>query len=284
VTLPTLNVTTTVSRSGFGTWQSSLSGYAPFDVDVRADVGGGAVGTMNYTFYCDSTDLSTAVVPGYDDKFDGVNNNPQISLNKCKYNVPGTYYPKVIVERDGASPTASRATVTVSTAPTLTCSPLGVTTLQVGDTQAFQAVGGIGTFSWDAPTGIPAAQATSAVDTFDTKYDTVGPKAVSVSSGFQTNSCNVDSVATCSFTSSRKVIYIPPLATTTLTWSCDSPTICTVDNDVTSSTWSGSESGSGDDQPAVTTNYTLNCFNSTLQATTTVRVFDINKREEVLPR
>src|SRR3989344_8536938 len=69
--------------------------------NLTAKLYGTAVGPANYYFYCNSVyslNISTSTEP--DGKYLGVNSSAQ--PHKCVYPSAGTYYPKVIVERDGA--------------------------------------------------------------------------------------------------------------------------------------------------------------------------------------
>ncbi len=74
----------------------------------------------NYTAYCDSADASTAVTPDWSRKNDGVtgvvSGQDYNQVDVCGYSEPGTYHPKVIVER-GGSAAAARSTVTVEAVP-----------------------------------------------------------------------------------------------------------------------------------------------------------------------
>jgi hypothetical protein len=80
---------------------------------------GTAIGTINYTFYCDRGDSGTNITPGYIAKFDGVSDNPKTIT--CSYPNPGAYTPKVIVERGtGAAEARQKVTATSSqNAPTI---------------------------------------------------------------------------------------------------------------------------------------------------------------------
>jgi hypothetical protein len=90
------------------------NGSAPLnDVDLTASVSGTATGTINYTFYCNRADAGTDITPGWVAKYDGITSNPKTALNVCDYGAPGTYTPKVIVER-GSSAAEARTTITVT--------------------------------------------------------------------------------------------------------------------------------------------------------------------------
>ena len=75
---------------------------------LTATVGGTAEGTINYTFYCKTSDQS----PIY--KLDGTNKNPHSTPGNqsCSYGEPGEYTAKVLVER-GDSSTIATVPVTV---------------------------------------------------------------------------------------------------------------------------------------------------------------------------
>ncbi|MEA2560102.1 MAG: hypothetical protein QOH06_1606 [Acidobacteriota bacterium] len=103
------------------------SGTAPLaDVDLTASVSGTATGTINYTFYCNRSDLGTDITPGWSAKFDGVTSNPKTAADVCDYSTAGTYTAKVIAER-GAYAAEKRTTITVGQ-PSPAGTPL-VTTL-----------------------------------------------------------------------------------------------------------------------------------------------------------
>lgn len=114
---PSLSVTLT---------SSPRNGSAPLnDVDLTASVGGTAIGTINYTFYCNRADSGTNITPNPAAKFDGITANPKTALDACDYSLPGTYTAKVIAER-GSIAAEARTTITVtqptSQAPLITTS------------------------------------------------------------------------------------------------------------------------------------------------------------------
>jgi chitodextrinase len=86
-------------------------GVAPFSgVSLKATAMGHATGLINFTYYCNRSDLGTNITADYSTKLDA-----QLSTSKtvyCNYQDPGTYTAKVIIERDGLLSEA-RQTVTV---------------------------------------------------------------------------------------------------------------------------------------------------------------------------
>lgn len=122
--LPTLSV---------GLIANPSTGSAPLSSVLTASVGGTAVGTINYSFWWNCSDVSNNVatvegvcgtlpVPGAGSclsnavgyKCNGVNTNPQ-SAPAYSYNSSSTG--KVIVERDIATPAEARASITISSPP-----------------------------------------------------------------------------------------------------------------------------------------------------------------------
>jgi len=91
------------------------------DVDLAAEVSGSAVGTINYTFYCNRSDAGTNITPDWDAKFDGVFDNPKTAVDVCDYSTAGTHTAKVIAER-GSKQAEDRVTIDVSGAPTFSVS------------------------------------------------------------------------------------------------------------------------------------------------------------------
>ena len=119
VTSATLSVDLKAATDG-ASWQDSLSGTAPLNgVDLKATVSGTAVGTINYTFYCNRSDSGTNITAGWDAKPDGTSINPYTVSNICNYSSAGTYTAKVIAERGGLA-AEDRVTITVSAASTYT--------------------------------------------------------------------------------------------------------------------------------------------------------------------
>ena len=93
------------------------SGTAPLNnVVLTADPSGTAIGTINYTFYCNRSDAGTNITAGYAHKLDDINFDPYLApagICDSVYANSGTYTAKVIVERNGLAAEA-RATVTVN--------------------------------------------------------------------------------------------------------------------------------------------------------------------------
>lgn len=100
---------------------SPNSGTAPLvGVILRADVTGGtAIGTINYTFYCNRSDTGTNITSGWAYKLDGTNlltlSAPNNACNSVYAN-SGTYTAKVIIERGGVTREV-RVPVTVNSPP-----------------------------------------------------------------------------------------------------------------------------------------------------------------------
>ena len=97
------------------------TGPAPLIGSVlRANVTGGtAVGTINYTFYCNRSDAGTNITSNYNYKEDGVSVlNLPAPDNTCNavYANPGSYTAKVIIERGGIA-IESRTNIIVSAPP-----------------------------------------------------------------------------------------------------------------------------------------------------------------------
>ena len=121
---PTLNITLTPSQT---------TGQAPLNnILLTAAINtstSNAIGTINYTFYCDRSDAGTNITNDYSFKTD---NRTETSMqtpasNACSYTTAGTHYSKVIVERDGA-------TAQVVVPITVTPPPAPVITLTADDT------------------------------------------------------------------------------------------------------------------------------------------------------
>jgi len=99
----TLNVSLSVSPD---------SGYRTLSSILTANVSGTAVGTINYTFYCDRNDNGTNITSPNNGKYDG--ESATTKSHTCTYSALGTFYPKVIVERDNSVPNATdKKTATV---------------------------------------------------------------------------------------------------------------------------------------------------------------------------
>ncbi len=80
-------------------------------VDLTARASGTAAGPATYTFYCNRSDLGVNITTPYDAQFENIQINPYVAERVCKYEAPGTYYSKVIVQRDGAVAQAWRTNV-----------------------------------------------------------------------------------------------------------------------------------------------------------------------------
>ncbi len=81
--------------------------------------GGTALGTVNYTFYCNRSDTNTNITSGYAYKVDNTNLlSVSAPANVCDttYSKAGTYTAKVIIERGGVA-TEARTTITVNPPP-----------------------------------------------------------------------------------------------------------------------------------------------------------------------
>jgi len=91
----------------------------------------------------------------------------------------------------------------------------------------------------------------------------------------------------CTFSASPTSLFVPPARSTTLSWSCEQPTTCTVGVIDTpragTQVTAGGQSGSGSDAPPFSTTYRLGCANG-VQKDLRVRVFDVTTRVEILPR
>jgi|GEM_PF-1763337 len=95
---------------------SPTTGAGSLTSTLTATVTGTAVGTINYTFYCDRNDDGTNITSPNSGKYDGV--VATTKTHTCTYSSVGTFYPKVIVERDSSVPNATdKKTVTVTNQP-----------------------------------------------------------------------------------------------------------------------------------------------------------------------
>jgi hypothetical protein len=106
----------------FGSFSATPnSGMAPLTGAVlTANVTGGtAIGTINYTFYCNRSDTGTNITLDYNYKLDGTNLlTLSAPANVCDsvYANSGTYTAKVIIERSGTA-TELRTMITVTAPP-----------------------------------------------------------------------------------------------------------------------------------------------------------------------
>ncbi len=89
-----------------------VEGAAPLNgVKLKAIVSGSAQGAINYTFYCNRSDSNTNILSGWNEKFDGIFDNPKTAV--CNYSTPGAYTAKVIAERGSAPPAEARISINV---------------------------------------------------------------------------------------------------------------------------------------------------------------------------
>lgn len=75
------------------------SGYASLSIDLTATVSGIAVGSINYTFYCNRSDTGTNITSGWCQKRDSIAQDLYTAIDCCNYSSVGTYTAKVIIER-----------------------------------------------------------------------------------------------------------------------------------------------------------------------------------------
>lgn len=89
-----------------------------YGVDVTGNITTNFFATSNFTYYCNSSDESAVVSPGWNGKHDGVSASATYDtfVDLCNYTTQGTYYPKVVVER-GSSISAKRTSITVDVVP-----------------------------------------------------------------------------------------------------------------------------------------------------------------------
>ena len=127
------------------------SGTAPLNgVVLSADVSGSALGSINYTFYCDRSDSGTNVIPGEAYRIEGTNIDPfSAPANICNslYANPGTYAAKVIAERVGI---AAQATTMVNVAtPPPPPPPPDITPPTISNVQATNITDNSATIIWN---------------------------------------------------------------------------------------------------------------------------------------
>ncbi len=180
-------------------WQGSLTLPVPVDkiIDLRATVTGGS-DKIDYYFWCDEND-NTLDFNNYDVKKTDTSDNPRIEINACgnTYSTPGTYYPKVVMERDGQKAQDHKPVyVTGTLSATLTAAPSSGTAPLLTDLTATVSGTTTGTinysFWWNCsytdatPTYGEAFTACgdpdgTAGNTNGTKWDNIGtnPKTVS---------------------------------------------------------------------------------------------------------
>ena len=132
---PSLNIGLTVNPS-------SAEGESR-NTQITATASGSATGSINYNFWWDcnddSTDLAilsspdhcgTPVDPAIGMKADGEAANHLTATHD--YSLPGTYHPKVIVERGGADPVEQRAQIVITQAPQKTLD-VSLSATQIGN-------------------------------------------------------------------------------------------------------------------------------------------------------
>jgi len=108
---PTLSVNLTVSQTS-SNWSKTISGQVPLTgVDLKAEVSGTAIGTINYFFDC--TNDGTWDSPD-NSEYKGITPTTKEFANGCSYSIPGTYTARVKVERNIAPPAYDTVTITVS--------------------------------------------------------------------------------------------------------------------------------------------------------------------------
>ncbi|MDD5031576.1 MAG: polysaccharide deacetylase family protein [Patescibacteria group bacterium] len=89
-------------------------GVAPIgDIDLGALVSGTATGSINYTFYCNRSDLGTDLTSPFDAQFNSQSIESINVSDICSYATNGIYTAKVIAERQGIFAEA-RTTINVS--------------------------------------------------------------------------------------------------------------------------------------------------------------------------
>lgn len=91
-----------------------LVGTAPLKgVSLKATVSGTQTGTINYTFYCNRSDTGTTITTPYSYKVSATTATSTTASKICTYLNPGTFTPKVIVER-GTFQAQSQSTMKVA--------------------------------------------------------------------------------------------------------------------------------------------------------------------------
>ena len=217
------------------------------------------------------------------------------------YGAPGTFSPKVIVERGAAAPAESRTSVSVTTSPTggpltLSCS-VSPAAVHAGDVVTWSAFpqGGSGSYAFVWGGDAPLADRTG--NPVNVNYATTGTKvgSVVVTSGSETalRDCGrVDvSPGITSFTTASSTLT--PGATTTLSWSTVGFTSCTLDRGggpqpvPTSCAAETCPAGVNQVAPTQTTTYTLVCTmpsgSSSDTRNLTIRVLGAPSTREIVP-
>ncbi len=112
-------------------WQTTLTQVAPVAkiIDLKATVNIGS-GKIKYYFWCNENDatLDTDNPDAVSTPSNGTNTNPWIETNLCgtTYSAPGTYYPKVVIDRGGQKyENRKPITVTGTLIATLSANPPG---------------------------------------------------------------------------------------------------------------------------------------------------------------
>ena len=83
------------------------------NVTLTASVAGSQTGNINYTFYCNRSDVGTNITTPYDGKYNNQTLAIYTATNLCSYSTPGTYTAKVIAER-GMLQSQNTASIVVS--------------------------------------------------------------------------------------------------------------------------------------------------------------------------
>lgn len=212
-------IASNASGTGFGNMRSFTTSVAPTltvqltaspgtftlgtPTDLGAVVSGTATGTINYNFwwdcaYTDATPTTAEAQVSCGDPDITPTCTNQALGNKCDAVVPisrtvtytypttGTKRPIVIVER-GSLSAMGVVTGNVVVNPVLTCSPSSQS-VNINVNATMTAAGGTGTYSWTGG-GTPA---TGSGASFATQWSTTGLRTVTVTSGTQTATCNVD--------------------------------------------------------------------------------------------
>lgn len=240
------------------------SGTAPLNnVTLSATISGTAIGTTNYTFYCDRNDTNTNVTGGYIQKYN--NSGDTTKTATCNYSSGGTFYPKVIVERGTAPAAQDRKTEIVSwpgLSVSCSVSPAATTVNNTVSWKLDSKSGGDGNYSqsWSGTDGLSGSGAT-----VNKSYSSAGTKigTVTVTSGDgQSRACTPPAVtisnkpSISSFTTPDADIIQGE--STSLSWACADSTTSSGTNFNTGGATSG---GPISISPNTTTTYTLTCSN-----------------------
>jgi hypothetical protein len=215
------------------------SGMAPLTgvVLTGSVTGGTAVGTINYTFYCDRSDAGTNITLPNSYKLDGTNSLTLSTPNNvCNavYSSSGTYTAKVIIERGGLV-VESRVTINVNAppAPVVDISALSVnishnasTTLNWTVSNATTCTG-TGPASWvgakSVPTGSQSTGNLTGPNTYTYTLSCTGPGGIRSDS--VTITVGSPPLPTVDLTAdSMSIVHN---SSTTLRWTVDNATTCT---------------------------------------------------------